>query len=560
MIDDRCRSPRGGSPTEGAAEYAERSDTETRAPSAIAPRTHDDDHLPHSPPPPGADAASVVHRRAGAARRRADRLLSSSARPSLRRSDSGVAADVQTQFTIVGRGWGHGIGMCQYGAYGYAKHGWRYKAILKHYYTGIGFGRVSNRSIRVMLNQGLSSVSVTSTAQLPGSGQRQDRASSAAGYTAKLTWTGSAYRLTVDGSTWDFGGPVTFQPGNAKLKLLNANQNGRVGRYRGTLRVIHYTGGFTVVNKVGLENYLYGVVPRESPSSWPAEALKAQACAARSYAARSLGKSAPYDVYCTAWSQVYNGFDGEAASTNSAVNTHRRCRADLRRPPDHRLLLLDLRRPHREHRERLGRQPGALPQGRPRPLRDRVAVPHLAREPEAQARRLDLAAQLGAYSSTHTWGVKGNLRAIYVVQRGVSPRVVTARGDRQQRRVDRSAAPGCAPSSACATPGSSFTSLSIDPSAATDKTITYGESTTVGGRRYPALADGAKVTLKYHPSGGAWASRTVTSGRHSASLAGHTVRWSQYSARVDADCARPSTTSSPSRVSRHTRPSVCGRR
>lgn len=44
------------------------------------------------------------------------------------------------------------------------------------------------------------------------------------------------------------------------------------------------------VEAIGLEEYLRGVVPREMPASWPAEALKAQAVAARSYAAAALGK------------------------------------------------------------------------------------------------------------------------------------------------------------------------------------------------------------------------------------------------------------------------------
>jgi SpoIID/LytB domain protein len=57
-----------------------------------------------------------------------------------------------------------------------------------------------------------------------------------------------------------------------------------------------------LVNNVSMEDYLYGVVPRESPSSWDEEALKAQAVAARSYA---YGSSS--DLYCTTSSQVYNG-------------------------------------------------------------------------------------------------------------------------------------------------------------------------------------------------------------------------------------------------------------
>jgi SpoIID/LytB domain protein len=50
-----------------------------------------------------------------------------------------AAFSTQYTFTINGHGWGHGVGMSQWGAYGYAKHGWAYKDILKHYYTGISF-------------------------------------------------------------------------------------------------------------------------------------------------------------------------------------------------------------------------------------------------------------------------------------------------------------------------------------------------------------------------------------------------------------------------------------
>ena len=43
-------------------------------------------------------------------------------------------------FTLTGHGWGHGIGMSQYGALGYAEHGWGYKQILEHYFTGTHVG------------------------------------------------------------------------------------------------------------------------------------------------------------------------------------------------------------------------------------------------------------------------------------------------------------------------------------------------------------------------------------------------------------------------------------
>ena len=59
---------------------------------------------------------------------------------------------------ITGRGWGHGIGMSQYGALGYAQHGWTADRILAHYYTGTRLGRLSaSPQVRVLLQSGRSS-------------------------------------------------------------------------------------------------------------------------------------------------------------------------------------------------------------------------------------------------------------------------------------------------------------------------------------------------------------------------------------------------------------------
>jgi stage II sporulation protein D len=49
-----------------------------------------------------------------------------------------------TAFTFTGRGWGHGVGMCQVGAYGLARQGLTYDKILKAYYTGIDLTRLYN--------------------------------------------------------------------------------------------------------------------------------------------------------------------------------------------------------------------------------------------------------------------------------------------------------------------------------------------------------------------------------------------------------------------------------
>jgi stage II sporulation protein D len=74
-----------------------------------------------------------------------------------------------------------------------------------------------------------------------------------------------------------------------------------------------------VVNVVALESYLQGVVAGEVPYSWPAEVLKAQAVAARSYALANLVEGKPFDLYSDVRSQVYLGVAGEKPSTNEAV-------------------------------------------------------------------------------------------------------------------------------------------------------------------------------------------------------------------------------------------------
>jgi stage II sporulation protein D len=51
--------------------------------------------------------------------------------------DKRYSGDKVTGYTFTGRGWGHGVGMCQYGAYGLAKMGVKYDEIIKHYYTGV---------------------------------------------------------------------------------------------------------------------------------------------------------------------------------------------------------------------------------------------------------------------------------------------------------------------------------------------------------------------------------------------------------------------------------------
>ena len=121
----------------------------------------------------------------------------------------------------------------------------------------------------------------------------------------------------------------------------------RDGSYRGALR-LHRDDGRTilVVNELGLESYLQGVVAAEMPSTWAAEALKAQAVVARSYALRSRRPDRVFDVFADVRSQVYRGVAGEAADGGRGRARHARARRPLRRRDRPDVLPLDLRRPH----------------------------------------------------------------------------------------------------------------------------------------------------------------------------------------------------------------------
>lgn len=101
--------------------------------------------------------------------------------------------------------------------------------------------------------------------------------------------------------------------------------NGR--KYRGNLIVQAHPRGLTIINRLPMEDYLKGVVPIEMPSSWPPEALKAQAVAARTYAQYTKDDQKyarkGFDVCSSTNCQVYKGMSGETATTNQAIEDTR---------------------------------------------------------------------------------------------------------------------------------------------------------------------------------------------------------------------------------------------
>jgi len=446
-----------------------------------------------------------------------------------------------TLVNISGRGWGHGIGMSQYGAAGYARHGWSYKAIVRHYYRGVRFGRTSNRAVRVLLASGRTRVRVTSARGFKATDGARTL-SIGGGVEAVLTWA-DGYSLAAGERTWTFTKPVTFRPGSQRLRLYDRNANGWPSgdggaRYRGTLRAIHATGGFKVVNRLPLEGYLRGVVPRESPSSWPQAALRAQAVAARSYAVRGIKDQGDFDLFCTTASQVYNGYDGEAASSNAAV----KATAGVVPTYGGRPIVAYFFSTSGGHTENIENVWGGDPVGYLKGVSDPydTASPcHVW--PDAPLRWSDesMSSKLGAYSPSNSSGVRGAFRTVYVTRRGVSPRVVRAYVIGKDGDVEHAASrtTGWALRGELGLRDTWFTvrSMSVSPAGADDTKIVYGESVLLQGRTYPTIGADTRVKL-FSLRDGEWQSTSVTKARTAwrsftisdggASTTGHFVTYS----------------------------------
>ncbi|MEA2282940.1 MAG: hypothetical protein QOK21_3547 [Solirubrobacteraceae bacterium] len=220
---------------------------------------------------------------------------------------SAAPAHAATKFTIRGAGFGHGVGMSQYGAMGYAEHGARYDAILGHYYSGTTLGTTSPaQSVRVLLSS-------SPNASFTGASRAGSKTlSPARTYTARANGLGSVDLVRGSKRVGTFSGPLQVAGGDGTLVT-----GGR--RYRGTLTFApDALGGVDVINTLALDDYVRGVVAWESPSSWPAEALKAQAVAARTYAI-TTHRSGTFDQYADTRSQMYGGVTAETRATDAAV-------------------------------------------------------------------------------------------------------------------------------------------------------------------------------------------------------------------------------------------------
>src|SRR3954452_17637419 len=220
---------------------------------------------------------------------------------------SAANAAASPVYVLKGHGWGHGVGMSQYGALGRANDGQDYKQILGFYYDGTTVGQTTQRKMSVLLMERQSSVILRSSESFKVGDKTLARFTD-----WKLVPTSDG-KVRVVGKG-KFGSPATAKPGKGFLRVDGL-------RYRGDLKIHNHGGSLDVVNVVGLQGSLYSVVPREMPSSWLLEALKAQGVAARGYGVRAA-RATWFDIYDDTRDQVYGGLDystGEDPGSTAAV-------------------------------------------------------------------------------------------------------------------------------------------------------------------------------------------------------------------------------------------------
>ncbi len=242
-----------------------------------------------------------------------------------------------TSFTLSGRGYGHGRGMSQYGAYGAALKGLARDEILDFYYPGTTRSTaVGNPTIRVRLSAvGTAGTQVVASPKLvvtDGTRSGSLYAKNADG-TLRTRW-----RVVPDGagltlqwlergvwrstSSWKATTkPLSFQD-TTMNKVRVVMPNGTQRDYRRVVRTHRDGAGAMTVSVLSLNYYLQSVVPSEMPPSWAANALQVQAVAARTYAMYQKGRQPSGSLFDTCDStscQVYKGLAGYDANGGNLV-------------------------------------------------------------------------------------------------------------------------------------------------------------------------------------------------------------------------------------------------
>ncbi|HEV3366513.1 MAG TPA: SpoIID/LytB domain-containing protein [Acidimicrobiales bacterium] len=251
--------------------------------------------------------------------------------------------------SFVGHGYGHGHGMGQWGALGYALAGTSYSSIVGLYYGGttqaaLSAGQEAHQVSVTMTENNGNTVIVTSGSPFTVAGLSVPSNQAAlmvpvggqwtvqVGMSCAGPWGGVA--ATVPSSTASPSiNPVIGDPNTSSEALQLCQGNGNL-TMRGSIEATYNSAGAArTVNLVPLEQYVSGVVPNESPSSWGTlggagpqgqawgfQELEAQAVAARSYVMAGILSYGGYADTCDLSCQTYQGTLNENPLTDAAVN------------------------------------------------------------------------------------------------------------------------------------------------------------------------------------------------------------------------------------------------
>lgn len=222
-----------------------------------------------------------------------------------------AGASGSVTWVVNGAGWGHGVGLGAYGAYGFGKHGYGYRQILAHYYRGIAITKLPRAPmVTVLLTTVPGEVRFGNAIKACGTRLEPERS-----YRARRR--GEQVRLLSN------SGSLLAVCGSR----LQASSSGRiridgVGTYRGALVAVpSSTGGssLNVVNRLNVNSYARGVVAKEVPPSWPMATLKTFAVTARSIGLSTDVGGRGFALYPDTRTQVYGGLAAESARTDRAV-------------------------------------------------------------------------------------------------------------------------------------------------------------------------------------------------------------------------------------------------
>jgi len=214
-------------------------------------------------------------------------------------------------WVVTGGGYGHGVGLSAYGAFGFGKHGAGYRQILHHYFQGIKITELGRAPmVRVLIT--------TSSGDVSFSGAKsacRTRLNPARTYRAHPR--GSSVRLlTGSGKLLARCGERLHADSRTTIDIAGA------GAYRGALEAVPTGGGsMNLVNRLNVNAYARGSVPGEVPPSWPMATLKTFAVAARSIALSTDVGGDGYELYPDTRTQVYGGVALGSERTDRAVRS-----------------------------------------------------------------------------------------------------------------------------------------------------------------------------------------------------------------------------------------------